>query len=108
MSATKITTKAPYAVNQSIASVTSDLNSQNGNQSETYIFVDITVDGSGTTGQIIFNSTLQGVATGSSVIMKSRSGGGINFLNSSNKLIASLDSLGNFKTIGSITQNTKP
>ena len=108
MSGTKITQKAPFALNQQLAALQSNQNNSNGNQSETYIFIDITLDGSGTTGQIIFNSTLGGVATGSSVILKSRSGGGINFLNSSNKIIASLDPQGNFKTLGSITQNTTP
>jgi len=108
MAGTRITQKAQYNLIQQIANLQSYQSESNGNQSETYIFINITVTGAGSTGQIIFNSDLNGNPTGSSVIMTSRSGGGINFLNAQNAIIASLDSKGNLKCKGTITHNTSP
>lgn len=108
MSATKITQGMKFRFAQTQASAVQYQKESNGNQSETYIFIDITIDGSGNVGQIIFGSNLSGNPLFNSVIMKARPGGGIDFWNNQNTKIASLDRNGNFKTKGTITQNTTP
>lgn len=108
MSATKITQGMKWRVAQSQANTVQYQKESNGNQSETYIFIDITIDGSSNAGQIIFGSDLQGNPLFNSVILKSRPGGGIDFWNAQNVKIASLDTQGNFKTKGTITGNTTP
>lgn len=108
MGATRLTQKSQYSMVQKIANLKAYQSESNGNQSETNIYIDITLDGSGTVGQVIFNSDLNGNPTGSSVIMKSRPGGGINYWNAQGVIVASLDNKGNFKCRGTITQNTLP
>lgn len=111
MAKNKITQRMDTRFSQDFADVQQYLRESNGNQSQTYVFVDVTISGSGVNGTLIFGTDLKGNPSATSVTMKVRPanlGGGIDFYNNSNVKIASLDSSGNFKARGNITGNTTP
>lgn len=85
-----------------LAELEKAINDIRANQAQKLVFVDVILDGTGTHGTLTFGSG------NTSVFLKPRTGGGVDFFNGANTKIASLDSNGNLKCLGTITPSTTP
>ena len=80
------------------------MNEIRANQNRTLSFINIILDSTGSTGTMTFGSGTSAVI----LQLRTGTGAGVDFFNGLGTKIASLDSSGNFKCSGTITQNTTP
>lgn len=103
MASTLVNYKQNYKLSQQIRELQGAVADLRANQARKLIYIDITLDGTGSQGIIE-------IGTGTNAIyLQSRAGGGVDFFRQSDNVkIMSLDKNGNVRALGNITGNTSP